>query len=246
MKKTLILAMVSLFIASGVSATVLVDEDFNYPDGPLVGNGGWANHSGVLGDLLVVGGEAVVQHGQPSEDAHVDFPPTAGGNIYFGIDFWVVDPGAPIPGSDNEYFAHFTDGGTFNFRGRLDVVPAPGGGDFSVGISSISSTADAIWPADLTYGVVYRAVVCYNQDTNIAQLWIDPTAYTDPSILGTDQPDPGDSIAWFALRQSDSDLNEAVHVDNLLVADDFNEVCPECPPVATDTSSWGEVKSLYR
>ncbi len=243
MKRTLTLAMACLFIVGVAGATVIVDDDFTYPDGSLIDNAPWNNHSGTPGDLLVANGAVTIQHGIPSEDANYPFPPTGGDNIYFGIDFW-VNASAPISGTDNEYFAHFKDSG-FGFTARLDVVPALGGGDFSVGIGSDDSVADAIWPTDLTFGVVYRAVACYSQVSNIATLWIDPTAFTDPSILGDDQPDPGDVAEAFALRQSDSDLNETVFVDNLLVADVFDEVCPECPPVATEESSWGEVKSLY-
>ena len=199
----------------------LPSDDFSYADGPLVGNGGWNNHSGTSGDMLVSGGQVVVQHGVPSEDANIPFAPVAGA-IYYGIDFSVDDLGHPYVGTDNEYFAHFRTG--FNFSARLDVVPAPGGGDFSVGIASDDSTADAIWPADLTYGTTYRAIVRYDQVTNQAQLWIDASVDTDPSIMGDDQADPGDTVDSFALRQSDSDENETLRVDNLIVGTSFDSV----------------------
>lgn len=234
MKALAAFTLAGLFFAANASAAVVAFDDFSYPDGSLVGNGGWTNHSGTVGDLLVSSGQAVVQHGIPSEDAHIAFGAVAGA-IYYGLDFSVDDPGSPIPGTDNEYFAHFTDGGTFNFRGRLDVVPATGGGDFSVGISSISSTADAVWASDLTYGTTYRAVVKYDQDTNQAQLWIDAVLETDTSILGNDEADPGDSILWMALRQSDSDLNETVRVDNLNVGTTFSDVVNFIPEPASLT-----------
>ncbi|MBT8289042.1 MAG: T9SS type A sorting domain-containing protein [Flavobacteriaceae bacterium] len=196
-------------------------DDFTYPDGSLVPNGGWASHSGTLGDLLVSSGQAVVQHGAPSEDVNLAFAPVAG-NVYFGIDVTVNDQGTPIPGTDNEYFAHFKDSG-FNFAARLDIVPPTGGGDFTFGISSANSTADAVWATDLSYGVSYRVIVRYNQDENIAELWIDASSESDTSILGIDEANPGDVIESFALRQSDSDLNESILVDNLVVSETFNE-----------------------
>jgi hypothetical protein len=244
MKKTLILAIAALFVASGVSAAVLVSDTFSYPDGSLVGNGGWASHSGTLGDLLVAGGEVVVQHGAPSEDANVEFAPTGGGNVYYGIDFMVANLGAPYSGSDNEYFAHFKVIAANASPARRAVFWACGGGDFSVGIASDESTADATWPADLSYDVVYRAVVRYDQDANIAELWIDPSSSADPSILGEDRADPGDAVDSFALRQSDSTPNETVIVDNLIVSDTFEDAC--CPGVPTESRTWGEVKGLYR
>ncbi len=207
-------------LISGISfGQILATDDFAYPDGSLVGNGAWANHSGNAGDLLVSSGQVVIQHGTPSEDANLPF--TAGaGNIYFGIDF-TVSSTTPIPGSDNEYFAHFKDSGN-NFRGRLDIVPANvGGGDFTVGISSATSTAEAIWATDLTYGQTYRAVVRYDQDLGIAELWINATTSADTSILGTEAG--ATAIESFGLRQSDSDNNETILVDNLVVSKSFNE-----------------------
>lgn len=208
--------------ARTAEAAPIASDDFTYADGSLVGNGGWVSHSGTLGDLLVSGGRAVIEHGTPSEDASLPFAPVAG-VIYFGIDFAVDDLGAPYSGTDNEYFAHFKDSG-FNFAARLDIVPPSGGGDYSVGIASDESTADATWATDLTYGVTYRAIVSYDQDLNIAELWIDAVVDTDTSILGEDRADPGDSIEAFALRQSDSSENEIVRVDNLCVATTFAEV----------------------
>ena len=195
---------------------VIISDDFTYADGSLVGNGTWVSHSGTPGDLLVSSGQVVVQHGTPSEDASIPFTPVSG-NIYFGVDFTVTS-GSAIPGTDNEYFAHFKDSG-FGFRGRLDVVPGLLGGDFTVGISSSTSTAQAIWATDLTFGVTYRAVVRYDQDSGLAQLWIDPTSSGDTSISGT--ADGATVIESFALRQSDSDNNETVTVDNLVIGTTF-------------------------
>ena len=55
--------------------------------------------------------------------------------------------------ADKEYFAHL------DFKARIDIVPAPNGGDYTVGISSTSSTAEATVANDLTFGQTYRAVL---------------------------------------------------------------------------------------
>ncbi|MFT5289926.1 MAG: hypothetical protein ACI8QS_002887 [Planctomycetota bacterium] len=223
LRKSSLFVGAALALATAANAQVIACDNFSYPDGSLVLQSGvWVNHSGTADDLLVSGGQVVVQHGTPSEDANLSFTPIAG-DIYFGIDFSVRDQGVPISGTDNEYFAHFKDTGN-NFAGRLDVVSPTGTGDFSVGIASDESTADAIWATDLTYGVTYRAIVRYDQDANIAELWIDAAASTGTSILGEDRADPGDVISAFALRQSDSDFNESVLVDNLIVGATFDSV----------------------
>ena len=238
MKKFLLLTTSILLVASVAIAAVIISDDFSYPDGSLVGNGSWVSHSGTAGDLLVESGQAVVQHGVPSEDANLPFTPTAGSVLYFSFDFSVDDVGQPISGGDYEYFAHFKDSG-FNFRARMDIVEPSGGGDYSVGISSIGSTADATWPSDLTYGVVYHAVASYDQTNNIAKLWIDPSSSASPFISGNDEADPGTAIESFALRQSDSSDNETVRVDNLVIEEDLF-------PVATEGETWGSLKSMFR
>jgi len=198
-----------------------LSEDFSYADGSLTNNPLWDSFSGTFGDLMVTSGQALVQHGTPSEDAQIQFAAVSG-SVYYAFDFKVLDQGEPIPGDDNEYFAMFKDGGS-NYKAKLDIVPPTSTGDFTVGIATSVNTADAVWAADLTYGVTYRVTVMYNQDTNIAQLWVDATSDSDTSILGADEEDPGLSIEGFALRQSDSNLNEGILVDNLRIGTTFAE-----------------------
>ncbi len=194
---------------------VLVSEGFSYADGSLVGNGGWAKEGGTTGDFQITSGAAVVQHGAPSEDVKLSFS-SVNGDIYVGFDFSVDDLGAPYSGSDNEYFAHL------DFKARMDIVPPSGGGDFSVGIASSASSADAIWASDLTFGTSYRAIIKFDQLTGTAQLWISPTASTDTSISGATTN--AVSLKEFELRQSDSSENETVRVDNLMIGQTFDDV----------------------
>ena len=196
-------------------------ESFDYPDGSLINAPDWNNFSGTSGDLLVASGQALVQHGVPSEDASVTFNSVTG-DLYYAFDFTVNDPGGVITGGDYEYFAMFKDD-AFIYKGRIFIVEANSGGDFTVGISTSTAPADAVWATDLTFGVTYRATLRYSQDTNISQLWIDAATSSDISITGTDDADPGVAITQFALRQSDSSNNEGVLIDNLSIAQTFNE-----------------------
>ena len=201
--------------------TLPLYDNFDYPDGSLIDNPNWDNFSGTEGDLLVASGKALVQHGAPSEDASIAFA-NVSGNIYYAFDLSVNDPGAPISGGDYEYFAMFKDNG-FTYRARLDIVEANSTGDYTIGLSSTGSTADAVWATDLNYGATYRVTVRYDQALNIAELWVDASSESDTSILGTDQSDPGTDITQFALRQSDSSDNEGILVDNLAITQTFNE-----------------------
>ena len=194
---------------------VLVSEGFSYADGSLVGNGGWAKEGGTAGDFLVSSGQAVVRHKTASEDVKLAFS-SVSGDVYVGFDFSVDDLGAPYSGSDNEYFAHL------DFKARMDIVPPSGGGDFSVGIASSSSTADATWASDLTFATSYRAVIKFDQLTGTAQLWISPTASTDTSISGA--TGSAVTVGEFGLRQSASSGDETIRIDNLMIGHTFDDV----------------------
>lgn len=196
--------------AGDAKAALLASDDFSYPDGSLVPNGGWANHSGNPGDLLVASGAAVVQHGTPSEDANLSFPNVESGvlNATFEI---IVNDDTAIGGGDYEYFAHFFTDGSFNFRSRVDVVPANGTGDYTLGISSTSSTAEATLPVDFAYGDAVTVSLDFDLDTGIGSLTAGGS-----TIVGTSSS-LGESLNRFALRQSDSSNNETVTVDNLRI-----------------------------
>ena len=198
------------------------NDSFDYPDGSLISSSNWNNFSGTEGDLLVTEGKVLVQHGTPSEDAGVSFGAVEG-VLYYAFDFSVNNPGEPISGGDYEYFAMFKDDG-FSYRARIDIVAANNeGNDFTLGISSTGSTADTIWPDDLNFDVTYRVTVKYDQNQNIAQLWVNASSETDASILGDDEADPGTSITQFGFRQSDSSQNEGILIDNLSISQTFNE-----------------------
>jgi len=198
-------------------------ESFTYADGALTANPNWSDYSGVALQMTVTSGEvSILQDGSLSEDASIAFAGTGGENIFYSIDFRVPNPGGPVSGGDYEYFACFKDD-SFGLRARIDIIEGTGGGDFTVGLATSGSTADVAWGSDLSFDTTYRATVRYNQDTNVSELWIDASAQTDTSVLGSDQADPGTTISEFALRQSNSSTDETIIVDNLIVAATFNQ-----------------------
>jgi hypothetical protein len=224
MKKNYILTLFLTLITAVSFGQVIIAEDFSYSDGSLIGNGTWEWVSGTEGDFLVASGQAVVEHGSPSEDVKIPFT-SVSGDIYVGFDFSIDDLGVVYSGTDNEYFAHI------DFKARIDIVPGINGGSFSVGIASTSSTAEAIWAADLTFGQTYRLIAKFDQLTGTAQLWIDPSVATDTSISGSDTG--AASLASFDLRQSDSSVNETIRVDNLMIGQTFDNVLVFAAPTAS-------------
>jgi hypothetical protein len=219
-KKIIAIAAVAIaaFASQSLAQTILVNDNFDRADGSLTGTvptpgpgGAWANHSGTLGDLLISSGQAVVQHGAPSEDNHVLFAGISTGVLSANFDMSVSDD-TVISGGDYEYFAHFFTEGSFNFRARLDVVAPNSTGDYTLGISSGTSTAEATFATDFTFGVVYNVTLDFNLDTGTGSVTVGGT-----TISGT-VPVLGETLDSFALRQSDSSNNETVLVDNLVVS----------------------------
>lgn len=225
--KALVAALsVSACFAGSASAVVLVSETFSYPDGNITDQAAWSSFDGSTSFVQIASGEAVVTHGGGSrEDVTTTFTDLTTGTVYAGFDFSVDDLGAPYSGTDAEYFAHFEAG---TFVGRVDIGAPASTGDFSVGLATFSGTADVLFPTDLSFDVVYRAVVAYDIDEDQATLWIDPVSEASTSVVGADGT-ASLTVSGFNLRQSNSSEDESVRVDNLVIATSFDEalVIPE-------------------
>ena len=211
MKRILFLSALALLLAvPQVNAqTVLVSDDFNaYTDGALVPNGGWTNHSGTAGTLLVAGGAVTVTEDGGSEDAHLLFASQTTGVLTAAFDINVSAPGA-MTGTDFEYFAHFMDNnGSFNTR--VDAQTPVAGGDYTLGVS-VSSGVDATLGVDFLFGQTVGVVMSYDFATGFSTL----TAGGASAI--TTNAGPG-TISQFALRQSTSSSAETITVDNLVIS----------------------------
>jgi len=203
----------ALFLISPSGAVTLASDDFSYPDGSLTSNPAWDTHSGNEGDLLVSGEAAVVQHGAPSEDANLTFGTQSAGVLTATFDITVNDDEIiGTSGTDFEYFAHFFTEGSFNFRSRVDVQAPTGGGDYTLGISSSTSTAEATLTSDFSFGETVPVSIDFDFASGTASL----TAGGE-TVFG-EEDGAGQSLDSFAFRQSDSSNNETVTVDNLVIS----------------------------
>lgn len=218
MKKALLAMALVAMIATPSFGTLLLNETFTYPDGNLVPNGGWANHSGAT-PLAVSGGVVTVAHGSGSrEDAHVTFGATTG-TIYSAFDVSVDNA------NDAVYFAHLIVGGTTTFRSRVWVKPDPNGaGDFTFAISDTSTAGTEVsWVSGLDFGTTYRVVHSYDLTSGATKMWVDQATEAGTSVaavVSTPVPAP-DAIDGFALRQATG--NSVQYVDNACVANSYNE-----------------------
>ncbi|NDV63063.1 PEP-CTERM sorting domain-containing protein [Puniceicoccales bacterium CK1056] len=208
---------VSLFANLASAQFTIAADNFDRADGsltassPTPGPGSvWTSHSGTAGDLLISSGAAVVQHGVPSEDTHIRFAAQSTGVLSAVFDISVNDD-AVIGGTDFEYFAHFMTEGSFNFRSRVDVQAPTGAGDYTLGIASGSSTAEATLTTDFSFNTPVTVTLAFDLDTGIGSLTVGAETIVGTGIF------LGENLDSFALRQSDSSNNETITVDNLVI-----------------------------
>ena len=211
--KTVFLAFCLNIVWASVVNAQLLAEQFEYDDGSLTATLGWSTHSGKQGDLLVVDGEAILQHGTSTEDVSVSFIGVNSGIVSATFDI-VVDDDKRIRGTDFEYFAHFCTSKGNHYRSRVDVQKSPDMMfDYTLGISSTTGTAEATLSQGFVFGEVVSVTLQFDIDSGIGSLTVD-----GETINGTSTA-LGETINRFALRQSDSSSDERIKVDNLVIED---------------------------
>ncbi|WP_436715401.1 PEP-CTERM sorting domain-containing protein [Roseiconus lacunae] len=218
MKKFCAAIVAAAMIQATASAAVVFTEDFSYADGDLAGNGAWKAHSGSV-PVTVSGGAAIVNNDSGSQDVNRFFDEISSGFASYQFDM-VVNADAPVAGGDYEYFAHFGNSGnngdgvnTQSFVARLDVVEASDGtGDYSLGIASFGSTADAVTTQSFAFGDTVSVLVDFNVDSDTATLSVGGESIT--GRIGTQST----AVNTFVLRQSGSSSDETIAIDNLIIS----------------------------
>lgn len=214
------------FIVAGTSASaaLLINEPFDYPNGNLVPNGGWANHSGTGSLVQVNGGSISLNQGSGSrEDVNRTTGTTlaAGESIFAAFDLTVPS------GATDVYFAHFMETNTL-FNSRTYTAAPTSGGDYTVGVSD-SNTLTAKWPTDLSFNTTYRVVIKFDFDSGDSTLWVNPSSEASASVVhngGFNSP-----ITAFGFRQAGGSFVQVI--DNLNVATSFDEALTGIPEPAT-------------
>jgi hypothetical protein len=207
---------------------LLKADDFDRPDGPLAGDGGWLSHSGTLQETQITNNQVRLSSSQ-SEDVSTEpsgapFTPSAGHVLYssFTVNF------SQLPTASGGYFAHFKDD-SLGFRGRVYASTAnAAAGSFRLGIANNAAAiaANSEWPANLSTGSTYTVVTRYNVGTGVSTLWVDPTS---ESTAGVTAPDVPSSITvwYYAFRQTAG--IGTLHVDDLKVGGAFASVFTSRP-----------------
>ena len=231
-------ALIAIF-ARTAQATSVFSDSFTYPDGNLVGQGGWSQTAADASNpIQVTSGHAVLD--TPGQDAYRPFtsaiPNTPGGSLFTAMDLTVTS-------ADNGgYVVALSDpvGTTINFYERLFVRAATGG--YNLGIQDFTNTG--IFP---TYASGPSAVLLLNHSYHVVVAWnfvsgplndtlsvyVDPTSPTEglntPYVTRTwlsTNAEPA-QLSAVNLNQGPSGPAPNALVDNLTVATSFAEVVPE-------------------
>ena len=209
--------------ANDCHAALLLQESFPYPDGPLVtvSGGVWATHSGTSGQIGVVSGRADLRV-PDTEDVNAlvlgTYPATSSALLYasFTVNF------TALPSAGGQFFAHFKNATTSNFRGRIFALTSGAvAGQFRIGVANTATIATATNAANLNLNTDYRVYVRYGISNVTTTVWVEPMDESSPSVTASDgsgaQP-----ITSFALRQ-DSGIG-AIALDDLRVGTSFADV----------------------
>ncbi len=242
--KFLVLFFAALIPAFLVEGNVILSENFNYPDGPIVGASGspWVNTSGTAGGALVVSGKLEVSEDR-AEDINALLPgqpyTTASGTVLYSS-FTIVFSELPTPGGD--YFAHFNSS---SGRGRIFASTTGAPDDFfrlGIGNSTTATETSGQLPTNLSLNETYFVVTRYDVASGLSTLWLNPIAESDPSVTASDTAGPT-SISRFAFRQAASE--GVMQIDDLKVATTFAEVISSSPVTAPIIVAQPQSQTVY-
>ncbi len=214
-----------------VRAALVLEEDFDYPDGPLVEVSGtrWQTQSGVPGETRVTAGRLELSADRtedvfrPWPDGGVD-PGAATNRLYARFTL----RGDTRPARAGSYFAMFRGPGSTQFPGRIwafadDTEP----GAYRLGVSANpAATSPTLHPRRLFPGVDYQVVLRLSLTDGAARLWIDPRAESDEGAA-TDGGATPLAVAGFAFRQTAGE--GSWRIDSLRVGTRFVDVVPGAP-----------------
>lgn len=206
------------------NAATLVEQDFDFADGSLVGasDGAWQHRSGGEGDLVTEEGSLIIRS-SASEDVAVaigesDYDESSTETLFVSFSLQVVE----LPTAGGGYFAHFRSGGSSTFRGRLFIAASEDGG-YQLGVSNgASKFVDSVaFPNALEAGRSYRIVMSYEPSVAVTRLGIDPDQESDLTVVAKDSVSVK-SINQFAIRQS-SGIG-TIRIDHLKISTEFSDL----------------------
>ncbi len=260
MKKSFLPLLLISGLAGPVNGQLLLEENFNYPDGEPLSEHGWNIHSGSINAVIVTpptiqypgypasgtGNETTLN--KTGQDVNHTFTTLTGGDIY--ISFLINVASATLTG---DYFLHL--GGNpmgSSFKGKV-FVRRDGQKRLSFGISqSTHVTALIAWsPFIYSLNTVYLLVLKYSMvpgsGNDMASLFINPDpGLPEPAerLTSCDTPaDPGE-IGSVALRQGGASSGPMLQLDGLRTGLSWSDLFSAVPDQLIVTGTVAEGQSI--
>ncbi len=232
------LGLVSLLVSvSSAGAALLLNDAFNYPDGPLVtaADSPWTTYSGSSGQVSVISGRIVLSKAN-TEDVQAalagqPYAPASGAVLYvsFKINY------TSLPSGAGSYFAEFKDGG-LGFRARIFAQTAgAAAGTFRVGIANTGSLPSAVFNADLQTNTDYTLVARLAVSNAVSTLWVNPAAETNTGVAATDGASALTITSYGFREDGSAGTIGNFFVDDLRVGTTFCDVVTNAPPLERPT-----------
>lgn len=218
-------------LASGAGATLLMEENFDYPVGQLTDNGGGANVSGGnwvdfsgTGNFIQVTSPGLGYAGYPSsnignkiaivyatsssEDAYRQFPAQASGSttyVSFLLNLANTNGLAANTSTTGDYFFSLLPSTSItSYVGRVTIRLGSAAGTYQLGLRATASNSEAGWlPGDLLPGTTYLVVLAYQLNPDQGWLWLNPAMSGTPPAADLSQVAAASvsDIARVAIRQ---------------------------------------------
>jgi endonuclease/exonuclease/phosphatase family metal-dependent hydrolase len=230
--KKVVFCITGLLLSATLSgAALLLNDSFNYPDGPLVTAVGspWTTYSGTSGQMNVISGRVYLTKAN-SEDVQATlagqpYPPASNAVLYVSFKINYTN----LPASAGSYFAEFKNDGT-GFRARIFAQTAgAAAGAFRIGIANAASSPSAVINADLQTNTDYTIAARLDVSNVVSTLWLNPTAETNTGVTATDTASAVTITSYGFREDGSSGTIGNFFVDDLRVGTTFPDVVTNAP-----------------
>jgi outer membrane protein assembly factor BamB len=255
---TLAILVLSIGFSSSANATLLVNENFDYPDGNLVQTERpWVIYATPNNSPIEVK-DGIVTDIRSGTGAHQDvYLPISStgistGTVYYSFDFQATIAPETVwegGGRKHEFFFALADtGASAGRKGILYVsspeVSTPGKYRLAIANRSVSSQITPGYSENLDIGEWYKVVVAADLDNNTSKLWVGENFNFHPNLPTAthfSEPTTPPLLKMFMIfQQAGIPLEEnSLNIDNLRIGTTFAAVVPEpsCLVLASSLAS---------
>jgi hypothetical protein len=242
MKKLAAIILCSFLAVISSRAQVLFQDSFNYPDGPIEGEGGWfvyETYSSTTNNDAFVTNDLLILNQTNNDSVANNFTNTAAPSLVYasftinvsslptvkgGFFCVLMDSNNPVNTSTDEVCRIFID--TTN-----TVVP----GTYRLGIANFATSITAFgatnFPLDLATGVTYQVVINWDEvSSQGGTLWVNPSSANDQYVYGNDQTNqPLETLQVSRIGFSQYTGQGVSAIGNVMVGLNFSDVMTNTP-----------------